>query len=215
MPSGDGGINGRYQRGWDAAYLASVLRMWESPEADVEAAQTIIEEFGSLSAVLSAPAYELMANTRIGASGTRNINFARISLQESSYRDLQDSPFLTSSDKLIRYLTIQAGNKPVEEVRLLSFGVKMNLLSDVCICQGTSTHVSVDARTIIGAALRAGACSIVLSHNHPSGDPEPSHDDKVLTSQLADACRLVDINFHDHIIVAKSRWYSFKQAGLV
>ena len=200
---------------WGAVYLASVLRMWDATKGDIKAAQTIIADFGSLSSVFSAHSYELSAHGRVGQAGARNIDFVRRALQEDSYRELQMSPLLANWDKLIRYLVLQVGHKRSEEVRLLSLGVKKNLLNDLCLAQGTSVHVSLDVQTILTAALKSGARSIVIAHNHPSGDPEPSIDDRVLTSNISDACRLLDIGFHDHVIVAKHRWYSFRQNGLI
>ena len=73
----------------------------------------------------------------------------------------------------------------------------------------------VHPREVLGPALREGAASIILIHNHPSGDPTPSREDLRLTRQLADAARLLDLRVHDHIIIGNGteRWMSLAQRG--
>lgn len=70
-------------------------------------------------------------------------------------------------------------------------------------------------REVVKAAIRLNAAAIVVSHNHPSGNPEPSSADKVLTQRLKDALALVDVRVLDHVIVAGSRTMSFAQCGLI
>jgi DNA repair protein RadC len=67
----------------------------------------------------------------------------------------------------------------------------------------------------LGPALREGAASIILVHNHPSGDPTPSREDVRLTRQIADAARLLDLNLHDHLIIGNGTeaWVSLAERG--
>lgn len=78
---------------------------------------------------------------------------------------------------------------------------------------GGMTHVIVDPRLIMMGAIGCKATAIILSHNHPSGNPRPSTDDRQLTKKLVAACKLMDINFHDHIIIGAGRYYSFRDNG--
>jgi DNA repair protein RadC len=82
---------------------------------------------------------------------------------------------------------------------------------------GTQTASLVHPRETLGPALREGAVSVVLVHNHPSGDPTPSREDVRLTRQLIDAGTLLDIRIHDHIIVGNGTgaWVSLAQKGLI
>ena len=82
---------------------------------------------------------------------------------------------------------------------------------------GTQSGTLVHPREILGPALRLGAASVVLVHNHPSGDPTPSPEDVRLTRQVAEAARIVDIRLHDHVIIANGtgRWLSFTIRGLI
>lgn len=82
---------------------------------------------------------------------------------------------------------------------------------------GTQSSSLVHPREVLGPALREGAASIVLIHNHPSGDATPSPEDIRLTRQLADAAKLIDVRLHDHVIVANGTeaWVSLAERGLV
>jgi DNA repair protein RadC len=78
---------------------------------------------------------------------------------------------------------------------------------------GGMTNVIVDPRLVMMGALGCSATSIVLSHNHPSGNPRPSEDDRKLTQKLMAACKLMDISFIDHIVMGAGRYYSFRDHG--
>ena len=82
---------------------------------------------------------------------------------------------------------------------------------------GTQSASLVHPREVLGPALREGAASLILVHNHPSGDPTPSREDLRLTRQLADAAKLLDLNVHDHIIIGNGTgaWVSLAQRGLM
>jgi DNA repair protein RadC len=80
---------------------------------------------------------------------------------------------------------------------------------------GTQSASLVHPREVLGPALREGAVSVILIHNHPSGDPTPSREDLRLTRQLANAAQLLDLKLHDHIIVGNGTdcWVSLAQRG--
>lgn len=81
------------------------------------------------------------------------------------------------------------------------------------LSDGGMTNVIVDPRLIMMGALGCSATAIVLSHNHPSGNPSPSNDDRQLTKKLMAACKLMDIAFIDHIVMGAGRYYSFRDHG--
>ena len=81
------------------------------------------------------------------------------------------------------------------------------------LSEGGMTHVIVDPRVMMMGALGCMATAIVLCHNHPSGNPRPSEDDRLLTKKLVAACKLMDIQFQDHIVMGAGRYYSFRDNG--
>ena len=82
---------------------------------------------------------------------------------------------------------------------------------------GTQSASLVHPREVLGPALREGASSVILIHNHPSGDPTPSREDLRLTRQLRDAAAMLDLNLHDHIIIGNgtTSWVSMAERGLI
>lgn len=83
------------------------------------------------------------------------------------------------------------------------------------ITRGILNSSLVHPREVFCAAIVAGAAAVILSHNHPSGDPTPSVDDRAVTDQLVAAGRLLDIPIHDHVIIGRGRYVSFAESGLL
>jgi len=83
------------------------------------------------------------------------------------------------------------------------------------ITRGILNSSLVHPREVFCAAIVAGAAAVILSHNHPSGDPTPSVDDRVVTDQMVAAGRLLDIPVHDHVIIGRGRYVSFAESGLL
>lgn len=81
--------------------------------------------------------------------------------------------------------------------------------------RGTLNSSLVHPREVFRAAILAGAAGIILVHNHPSGDPTPSADDRAVTRQIVDAGRLLDVPCYDHVVLAGQRYVSFAEAGLL
>ena len=94
-------------------------------------------------------------------------------------------------------------------------GVNNNDLTDEveCVSNGGTTNVIADPKVIFKNALALNATCIVLGHNHPSGNPRPSEEDRQLTKKLVAAGKLLDINVIDHIIIGNERYYSFRDHG--
>jgi DNA repair protein RadC len=82
---------------------------------------------------------------------------------------------------------------------------------DICVGRGTLDGVRLHAREVFRAAIEASAAAVILVHNHPSGDPTPSPEDRVFTNQMAATGRTIDIPVHDHIIIGHGRYVSFVQ----
>lgn len=87
------------------------------------------------------------------------------------------------------------------------------VLKAECVSKGGVTHAIADPKVIFKNAINIGATALILSHNHPSGSPTPSEEDRLLTKKLTAAGKLLDINIVDHIIIGKERYYSFLDHG--
>jgi len=103
----------------------------------------------------------------------------------------------------------------VEEFHVLALGSQSQVLGDLLITRGILNSSLVHPREVFRAAIAEAAAGIIVVHNHPSGDPTPSADDRAVTRQLVDAGRLLDLPVYDHVILGGDRYVSFAEAGLL
>ena len=104
---------------------------------------------------------------------------------------------------------------PVEEFHVAVLDAQHRLERDVTVTRGILNSSLVHPREVFREAIAERAAAIILVHNHPSGDPTPSPDDRTVTEQLVAAGRLLDIPVHDHVIIGRGRYASFAEAGLL
>jgi DNA repair protein RadC len=104
---------------------------------------------------------------------------------------------------------------PVEEFHVAVLDAQHRLERDILVTRGILNSSLVHPREVFREAIAERAAAIILVHNHPSGDPTPSADDRAVTTQLVAAGRLLDIPVHDHVIVGRGRYTSFAEAGLL
>ena len=97
----------------------------------------------------------------------------------------------------------------------LTLGVLVVILADLLITRGLLNSALVHPREVFRAAIAEAAAGIIVVHNHPSGDPTPSAEDRDVTRQLVEAGRLLDLPVYDHVIVGGERYVSFAEAGLL
>ena len=103
----------------------------------------------------------------------------------------------------------------IEQFKILLLNRSNSVLGMVEISTGGVTGTVVDCKLIFVAALKANACNLVISHNHPSGNLKPSKADEELTQKIKEAGKFLDIRLHDHIIVTSESYYSFADEGLI
>jgi DNA repair protein RadC len=104
---------------------------------------------------------------------------------------------------------------PVEEFHVAVLDAQRRLDRDITISRGILNSSLVHAREVYREAIAERAAAVILVHNHPSGDPTPSSDDRAVTEQLVRAGRLLDIPVQDHVIIGRGRYVSFAEAGLL
>lgn len=124
---------------------------------------------------------------------------------------VMDSPTLVK-----QYLCAELAHLDHEVFGVLFLDAQHRVIAFDAMFRGTLTQTSVYPREVVRAALQHNAAALVLTHNHPSGHPQPSRADEHLTRQLKDACALVDVRILDHVIVATgNNSFSFAEGGLL
>jgi DNA repair protein RadC len=122
---------------------------------------------------------------------------------------------LSSPTAVGDYLRLFLGGQEYESFVALWLDAQNRLIAGIELFRGTVTQTSVYPREVVKAGLRLNASAVILAHNHPSGHPEPSRADELLTSELKNALALVDIRVLDHFIVADTAVMSFAERGLI
>lgn len=183
--------------------------------ADAEGrAEALIDEFGSLGAVLAAGEPGQARVLGRGAEGPRLLAAVRAAMLHVLREPALHAAVIADSRALIDYLSVDMAHLPVERLRILFLNAKNRLLGDEAI-DGSVDAIPVYPREIMRRALELGATAMILAHNHPSGDPDPSADDIQATRRIAYAADGLGIRVHDHVIVAGGGWTSFRARGLL
>jgi DNA repair protein RadC len=124
-------------------------------------------------------------------------------------------PAMGSPGAVKNFLTLQLAQQEREVFSVLWLDARNRLIAYEALFFGTLTQTSVYPREVVKGALRHNCASLILAHNHPSGEPEPSAADRTLTEALKSALSLVDVRVLDHIIVAGTQTLSFAERGLL
>ena len=128
---------------------------------------------------------------------------------------LQEKTLIASPQQLQDYIRLHIGAKPYEVFCVLFFDVGQQLIALEELFRGTLSQTSVYPREVVLRALHHHAASVVLAHNHPSGQPTPSPADQAITQRLKAALALVDVRVLDHVITTRSATLSMSEAGLM
>ena len=141
---------------------------------------------------------------------------ARELLRRALEEELSESAIGMTSPAAVRdYLRLILGGQEYESFVTLWLDGQNRLIAGMELFRGTTTQTSVYPREVVKAGLKHNACAVILAHNHPSGHPEPSRADELLTSELKNALALVDIRVLDHFIVGDTAVMSFAERGLI
>lgn len=124
-------------------------------------------------------------------------------------------PRIREPEDVVRLLSARLRDLEVEEFHLLALDSQSQVRRQVLVTRGLLNSSLVHPREVFRAAIAEAAAGIIVVHNHPSGDPTPSAEDRAVTRQLAEAGRLLDVPLYDHVIVAGDRYLSFAAAGLL
>jgi DNA repair protein RadC len=167
---------------------------------------------GGLKALVQEDPRELSARPGVGPVRAARW-MAALELGRRAQRVAERRPRLRTPREISAYLAPRLGALRREVFHVLCFNARNVLLLDARVAEGTINACLVDPREVFAAAITARATAIVLAHNHPSGDPEPSAQDLSLTRQLFEAGRLLGIKVLDHVVVGDGAYASLMERG--
>jgi DNA repair protein RadC len=178
-------------------------------------AKQLIAEFGTLSGALAATPEELKRIAGLGETGVAALKFVQAAAVRALRDDVVGRPVLSSWQAVLDYLHADMAHGAIERFRVLFLDNKNVLIRSELMAEGTVNQAPVYVREVMKRALELGATAIVLAHNHPSGDPQPSRDDIAITAQIVTAGRPLGIVVHDHVIIGRQGHASLKALGLI
>ena len=200
-----------------APELLAILLGTGSGSADaLTVARRLLEPAGgTLRRLASRPPAELRRSPGVGpAKGARLLAAFELALRLD--REARPPlPRITAPADVLRVMGPVLRDLAVEEFHLLALDTRSRVLRDVLVTRGLLDASLVHPREVFRAAIAEAAAGIILVHNHPSGDPTPSAEDRAVTRQLVAAGQLLDLPVYDHVIVAGDRHVSFATAGLL
>lgn len=178
-------------------------------------AKALLTKFGTLAAVFAAPVQRIAEVKGAGPSVAADLKTAQALFERASKGEFKQRTVISSWSQLVNYCRIAMAHEPREQFRVLFLDVKNQLIADEVMNEGTIDHAPVYPREIARRALELSAASVILVHNHPSGDPKPSAADIAITSEIVDAATAIGVRVHDHLIIGRERVESFRSLGLL
>jgi DNA repair protein RadC len=178
-------------------------------------AKALLREFGSLGKVLTAEPAALMAVKDVGEVAAAALKIAQATAVALLREKSSSGPMLASWQALLDYLRADMAYLSVERVRVLYLDSKNTLIRDETTSEGTVDQAALYVREVIKRAMALGSTSLILVHNHPSGDPQPSRADIQLTRDIVEAGKRLNIAVHDHVIIGAEGYTSLRAQGLM
>jgi DNA repair protein RadC len=170
---------------------------------------------GSLRRLAQRPSAELLQSPGIGLTKAARL-IAAFELGSRAAREERPRVHrIREPEDVLRLFGPRLRDLQVEEFHLLALDSQSQVLREVLITRGLLNSSLVHPREVFRAAIAEAAAGIIVVHNHPSGDPTPSAEDRAATKQLCSAGRLLDLPVYDHVIIAGDRFVSFATAGLL
>lgn len=178
-------------------------------------AKALLREFGGIARLFTADAEALMRVPGMGETSAAAIRIARAAALRMLRAEAEARPVLSNWEALIDYLRADMGYHTIERFRVLHLNTRNMLIRDEVMSEGTIDQAAVHVREVLRRAMDLGSASIILVHNHPSGDTAASRADIDITRAVIEAAKRVGIAVHDHLIIGANGHRSLKSEGLI
>jgi DNA repair protein RadC len=177
-------------------------------------ARSLIAVFGGYGGLMAADA-EALVRAGLSEGAAAAIKIAEASALRLLRSRVEQRPVLASWQALIDYLHADMAHRATERVRVLHLNTRNMLIRDELIAEGSIDQAAVHVREVIRRAIDLGSAALILVHNHPSGEAQPSRQDIALTREIVQAGKPLGIAVHDHIVMASGGHASMRAMGLL
>jgi DNA repair protein RadC len=198
----------------NAELLAILLRVGIQGENSVQMGQRLLQDLGGLHGLHRASVLEISQQHGLGLAKAAQIKAAielgiRLRLEAPEERPAIHSP--ADAAALVQY---EMAALPQEHLRVVNLDTRNRVINIEKLYVGSLNASTVRVGELFKPAISRNAASIIVIHNHPSGDPAPSPEDVALTRSIVQAGKLLDIEVLDHLVIGQGRWVSLKERGL-
>ena len=198
----------------DAELIAILIATGSGKETAVDLAKKILNSVGNNLLELSKLNIKELTNHKgIGEAKAISIMAALELGRRTLKSEVLEKPIINSSTKAYNYIQAHLSSLAHEEFMVLFLNQKAKLICHEIISKGGMTATVVDMRLLLRKAIEHKAVSLVLAHNHPSGNLKPSDADIKLTNKIKESFSLLDISLFDHLIIGENGFYSFAEDG--
>jgi len=194
--------------------LAILLSTGSHGQSALDVAARLLSGNG-LSALARRPVADLARTPGIGAAKASRIAAALELGRRLQEEGRGDRPRIKTPADVYRWFAPRLADLSAEEFHVLALDTQSGVLRDLLITRGILNSSLVHPREVFRAAIAEAAAGIIVVHNHPSGDPTPSANDRAVTRQLVDAGRVLDVPVYDHVVIGAGRYVSFAESGML
>lgn len=197
----------------DAQLLAILLRIGRRHSSAVEVAMDLLRQLGGLQGLSNRSVEELCGTPGVGPAKAAQLKAAIELGKRVLAAPLSSGTKIASSADLFRHYYPLLRDLRHEVFKIVLLDAKHAIVREATVSEGSLTVSIVHPREVFNLAVRESAAAVIFVHNHPSGDPSPSEEDRVLTARLVAAGELLGIQVLDHLIVGDGRYTSFADNG--
>jgi DNA repair protein RadC len=198
----------------EAQLIAILLRTGTRRKTAQALAMELLDRFGGLRGLDGQSIEALCTINGMGLAKACQLKAALELAKKLTQQTWARDQRINSSEEVYQYLRLRLRDLPREEFFVLYLTTRHDILDCTSLFKGTLTESLVSPRDIVHGALQRGAAAMILAHNHPSGDPQPSEEDRQVTRKIGGACAYFDLRLIDHLIVGRDGYFSFADAGL-
>lgn len=196
-----------------ACTLAELLSVIIGGNEQIEIAERLLAKFGTINRLVLAHPNELLSVKGISVQTALRLK-AALTLGRKLLEPEEERPVIHSPADAANILMPRMAHQSQEFMLIMTLDTRNRVLDIVELYHGSLNSASIRVGEVFKPAIQMNAAAIVVSHNHPSGDPVPSPEDVNVTRAIVQAGKLMDIDVLDHLVIGNSRWISLKERGL-
>ena len=198
----------------DTELLAVLIRVGVSGTDVVQLAQELLVRYGGWSGLLRADHRELCTQRGIGEAKAATLKAALEIGRRLLIAGIDERPQIKSPADVANLLMLEMGHLEQEQLRVVLLDTKNRVQQFATIYVGSVNSAQVRIGEVFRDAVRRNSAALIVAHNHPSNDPTPSPEDVLVTRQIVEAGKLLDIDVLDHLILCRNRYVSLRERGL-